>query len=67
MSSIVVVRNSLGLIIGHLIVVEIDDLRGVLDDGARIGGDDIFVLPDADDQRANPCGRRPACPARLCR
>ena len=28
----------------HLVVVEVDDLRGVLDDGAGVGGDDVFVL-----------------------
>jgi hypothetical protein len=55
MSSMVVVRKLSGLS-RHLVVVEIDHLRGVLDDGAGIGGDDVFILPHADDQRAALAG-----------
>ena len=51
MSSIVHGAEAVGLEHGHLVVVEVDDLRGVLDDGAGIGGDDVFVLAHADDQR----------------
>ena len=35
---------------GHLVVVEVDDLLRVLDDGRGIGGDDVFVIAHADDQ-----------------
>ena len=56
MSSIVVVRKLSGLQHGHLVVVEIDDLRGVLDDRRGVGGDDVFVLAHADDQRAALAG-----------
>ena len=51
MSSMVVVRKPSRLEHGHLVVVEINDLRGVLDDRAGIGRDDVFVLAHADDQR----------------
>ena len=44
-------RKLVGLEHGHLVVVEIDDLRGVLDDRGGVGGDDVFVLAHADDQR----------------
>ena len=56
MSSMVMVRNWPGLQHGHLVVVEVDHLRGVLDDGAGVGGDDVLVLADADDQRAALAG-----------
>ncbi len=41
-----------GLDDGHFVVVEVDDLGGVLDDGGGVGGDDVFAVADADDQGA---------------
>ena len=52
----VMVRKLAGREHGHFVVVEVDDLGGVLDDGAGIGGDDVFVLAHADDQRAALAG-----------
>ena len=42
----------IGLDDGHLVVIEIDDLPGVLNDCAGIGCDDVFIIAHADDQRA---------------
>ncbi len=36
----------------HFVVVEIDDLGGVFDDGGGVGGDDVFAVAHTDDQGA---------------
>ena len=35
-----------------LVVLQIDDLVGVADQGGRIAGEEVLALADADDQRA---------------
>ncbi len=46
--------ETVGMEDGHFIVVEIDHAGGVLDDGAGIGSDDVFVLANADDEGTAP-------------
>ena len=50
---------------GHVVVVEINDLAGVGDDGVGVAGQKIFVVADADDQgeprRAPTMGRDGRC------
>ena len=59
----------------HVVIVEINHLFGMSDDGVRIAGEEIFVLADADDQGRTTPGadngiREIQCklpPARKCR
>ena len=41
---------------GHVVVVEVDDVFGVLDDGGGVGGHEVFALAHADDERAALAG-----------
>ena len=40
----------------HLVVGQVDRLGRVLDDGGGVGGQDVLVVADAEDQRAAPLG-----------
>src|SRR5207302_5652242 len=46
-------REGAGSETGDLAVFQIDDVPGVVDKRRRIGGDEILVVPDADQQRAS--------------
>src|SRR4029077_10068430 len=39
---------------GHVVVIEINDLARVGDDGISVAGQEILSRPDADDQRRTP-------------